>query len=42
MIPVNAQRQAHQDRSQGGSSFSVHHLSDGGSGCAEGTFLGNS
>ena len=37
----NAQRQAHQDRSQGGQPFALCDISNGRSGCAEGTLSGN-
>jgi hypothetical protein len=38
MVAEDTESQAHQDRSQGDPSFSVHHLSDVRSGCVEGTF----
>ncbi len=41
MVPENAQRQAHQDRSQGGQAFALRDISDGGSGCAEDASSGN-
>jgi len=41
MVPANAQRQAHQDRSQGGQPFSLRDISDGGSGCATDAFSRN-
>jgi len=41
MVPANAQRQAHQDRSQGGQPLPLRDISDGGSGCAADTLSGN-
>ena len=41
MVPENAQRQAHQDRSQGGQPFPLRDISDGGSGCAADALSGN-
>lgn len=41
MVPANAQRQAHQDRSQGGQPFPLRDISDGGSGCAADALSGN-
>ncbi len=41
VVPENAQRQAHQDRSQSGQPFPLRDISDGRSGCAADTLSGN-
>jgi len=41
VIPENAQRQAHQDRSQSGQPFALRDISDGRSGCAADALSGN-
>jgi len=41
VVPENAQRQAHQDRSQSGKSFPLRDISNGGSGCSADTLSGN-
>ena len=41
MVPENAQRQAHQNRSQCGQPFPLRDISDGGSGCSADALSGN-
>jgi hypothetical protein len=41
MVPAGTQRQAHQDRSQGGQPFPLRDISDGGSGSAAEALSGN-
>jgi hypothetical protein len=41
LVPVNTQRQAHQNRNQDGQPFPLRDISDGESGCAKDALSGN-
>ena len=41
VVSLHAQGQVHQDRSQGGQPFALCDISNGRSGCSEGTLSGN-
>jgi len=41
VVSSDAQRQAHQDRSQGGQPFALWDIPNGGSGCSADTLSGN-